>query len=132
MRIGELAERAGTERVKTIRHDDRVGALQSGQRSESGYLLCGEDALDRCRFVLTAQAVGLRLGEIREIIALWDRGETPCGFGVDLIARRPSSMPGSPSLRYCATSCEASPGGHGASSPRCELRCVCHVIDAGA
>ena len=69
MRIGELAERAGTS-VKTIRYYDRVGVLAPSARSASGYRLYSEDALDRYRFVRAAQAVGLRLGEIREIIAL--------------------------------------------------------------
>lgn len=91
MRIGELAERAGTS-VKTIRYYDRVGVLRPEQRSESGYRLYGADALDRYRFVRAAQAVGLRLGEIREILALRDRGETPCGFVVELIERRAAEL----------------------------------------
>src|SRR5487761_378889 len=87
MKIGEFAEHAGTS-VKTIRYYDRVGVLSPSQRSTSGYRLYGEDALDRYRFVRAAQAVGLRLGEIREVIALRDRGEVPCRFVVDLIAAR--------------------------------------------
>ncbi|MDA8281897.1 MAG: MerR family DNA-binding transcriptional regulator, partial [Actinomycetota bacterium] len=55
MRIGELAERAGTS-VKTIRYYDRIGVLRPEERSESGYRLYGEDALDRYRFVRAAQA----------------------------------------------------------------------------
>lgn len=91
MRIGELAARAGTS-VKTIRYYDRIGVLAPAQRSEAGYRLYGEDALDRYRFVRAAQAVGLSLGEIREIIALRDRGEAPCGFVVELIGRRAAEL----------------------------------------
>lgn len=91
MKIGELAGRAGTS-VKTIRYYDRIGVLAPLERSSSGYRLYGEDALDRYRFVRAAQAVGLRLGEIREIIALRDRGETPCGFVVELIGRRAAEL----------------------------------------
>lgn len=91
MKIGELAEQVGTS-VKTIRYYDRVGVLRPEKRSESGYRLYGEDALDRYRFVRAAQAVGLRLGEIREILALRDRGETPCGLVVELIGRRAAEL----------------------------------------
>ena len=91
MRIGELAARAGTS-VKTIRYYDRIGVLASAKRTDAGYRLYGDDALDRYRFVRAAQAVGLRLGEIREIIALRDRGEAPCGFVVELIGRRADEL----------------------------------------
>ena len=62
-----------------------VGVLGPYGRSRSGHQLSGEDALDRYRFVRGVRAVGLHPGEIREIIALRDGGETPCGFVVDLI-----------------------------------------------
>lgn len=91
MRIGELAERAGTS-VKTIRYYDRVGVLRAERRSEAGYGVYGEGALDRYRFVRAAQAVGLSLGEIREVLALRDHGETPCGFVIDLIGRRADEL----------------------------------------
>jgi hypothetical protein len=35
--------------------------------------------------IRAAQAVGLTLGEIRGIVSLRDRGETPCGHVLDLI-----------------------------------------------
>ncbi|MGH9026378.1 MAG: MerR family DNA-binding protein, partial [Acidimicrobiia bacterium] len=35
-----------------------------------------------------AQAVGLTLGEIRQILAYRDRGETPCAHVVETIRRR--------------------------------------------
>lgn len=91
MRIGQLAARAGTS-VKTIRYYDRVDMLRPERRSEAGYRLYGEDALDRYRFVRAAQAVGLSLGEIREVLALRDHGETPCGFVIDLIWRRADEL----------------------------------------
>lgn len=78
--------------MKTIRYYDRVGVLHPEERNESGYRLYGEDALDRYRFVRAAQAIGLRLGEIREIIALRDQGETRCGFVVELIGRRTAEL----------------------------------------
>lgn len=132
MRIGELAERAGTS-VKTVRYYDRIGVLPAQGRSEAGYRLYGDDALDRFRFVRAAQTVGLRLGEIREIIALRDQGVTPCGFVVDLIGRRAAELDARiaeltalrDELRILARRAER-------LDPRqCDPRLVCHVIDPG-
>lgn len=133
MKIGELAERAGTS-VKTIRHYDRVGVLPARERSEAGYRLYGDDALERFRFVQAAQAVGLHLGEIREIIALRDRGETPCGFVVDLIGRRAAELDARiaemtalrDELRTLARRAQR------LDSRQCDPRLVCHVIDPEA
>ncbi len=133
MRIGELAERAGTS-VKTIRYYDRIGVLRASERSESGYRLYGEDALDRYRFLRAAQAIGLRLGEIREIVALRDRGETPCGFVVDLIGRRAAELDARiaelVALRDGLRSLDRR--ARGLDPRRCDPMLVCHVIDAGA
>ena len=133
MRIGEFAERAGTS-VKTIRYYDRIGVLKAEERSDSGYRLYGGDALDRYRFVRAAQAVGLRLGEIREIIALRDRGETPCGFVVDLIGRRAAELDARiaelAALRDELRSLDRR--ARRLDPHRCDPRLVCHVIDHGA
>ena len=133
MRIGELAERAGTS-VKTIRYYDRIGVLRPAERSESGYRLYSESALGRYRFVRAAQAVGLRLGEIREIIALRDGGETPCGFVVDLIGRRAAELDVRiaelVALRDELRSLDRR--ARRLDPRRCDPRLVCHVIDGGA
>lgn len=93
MKIGELAERAGTS-VKTIRYyyDDDDGVLPAQERTPSGYRLYGEDALDRYRFVRVAQAVGFRLGEIRAIVALRDQDQAPCEFVARLVERRSAAL----------------------------------------
>jgi DNA-binding transcriptional MerR regulator len=133
MRIGELARRAGTS-VKTIRYYDRIGVLRPEERSESGYRLYGEGALDRYRFVRAAQAVGLRLGEIREILGLRDRGETPCGFVVDLIGRRAAELDAR-IAELVALRDELHRLDRRArhlDPRRCDPRLVCHVIDPGA
>jgi DNA-binding transcriptional MerR regulator len=91
MKIGELAERAGTS-VKTIRYYDDVGVLPAQERTPSGYRLYGEGALDRYRFVRAAQAVGFRLGEIRALIALRDQDQAPCEFVARLIERRSTAL----------------------------------------
>lgn len=87
VRIGELADRSGVP-VKTIRYYENVGLLAPPARTPSGYRDYDDTASERLAFVRAAQSVGLTLGEIREIVALRDRGETPCGHVVDLLHRR--------------------------------------------
>lgn len=133
MKIGELAQRAGTS-VKTIRYYDRVGVLHPEQRSESGYRLYGEDAVDRYRFVRAAQAVGLHLGEIREILALRDRGHTPCEFVTGLIARRADEIDAR-IAELTALRDELRTLNRRAArlDPRhCDPKLICHVIEPGA
>lgn len=87
MRIGQIADRAGVP-VKTIRYYEHVGVLAPPARTPSGYRDYDETVLDRLTFVRAAQSVGLTLGEIREIVALRDRGETPCAHVAGLLERR--------------------------------------------
>ncbi len=131
MKIGEIAERVGAS-VKTIRYYDRVGVLRPQERSASGYRLYAEDALERYRFVRAAQALGLRLGEIREILALRDRGETPCQFVAQLIAARAAELDARIAellalrreLRDLARRAER-------LDPRaCDPRLICHLIES--
>jgi DNA-binding transcriptional MerR regulator len=91
MRIGELAARFGVS-VKALRYYDDVGILRPATRTASGYRLYGDDALAQLAFVRAAQAVALTLGEIREVIALRDRGEIPCGHVLELIQRRAAEL----------------------------------------
>lgn len=91
MHIGELATRSGVP-AKTIRFYEEIGVLAVADRTESGYREFGDDALARLAFIRASQAVGLTLGEIRGVIALRDRGETPCGHVVELLEARAADV----------------------------------------
>lgn len=91
MRIGLLAEEAELS-TKAIRYYETIGVLPPPERSPSGYRNYTPEAVERLRFVRSAQAVGLTLGEIREILAYRDRGETPCAHVVELIRRRSTEI----------------------------------------
>jgi DNA-binding transcriptional MerR regulator len=52
----------------------------------------GELANGRLGFVRAAQAVGLTLGEIRQIIAFRDNGQAPCAHVTDLLHRRAADV----------------------------------------
>lgn len=77
MRIGELAQRAGTT-AKTLRFYEQAGLLPTPERTPSGYRDYDEGVLDRLAFVRAAQAAGLTLAQIREVIAVRDDAGPPC------------------------------------------------------
>jgi DNA-binding transcriptional MerR regulator len=89
--IGELATAAGVP-TKTIRYYETVGLLDPPHRTASGYRNYDANAADRLAFIRAAQASGLTLGEIRSIIALRDRGVTPCGHVLQLLTARSSAL----------------------------------------
>lgn len=91
MQIGELAERLGVT-TKAIRFYESTGLLPAPSRAPSGYRLYQEADAERLVFIKTAQRVGLSLAEIREIIALRDRGEVPCDYVAEILRRQVTDL----------------------------------------
>jgi MerR family transcriptional regulator, copper efflux regulator len=91
MRIGELAEQAGIS-TKAIRYYEQVGILTPPARTPSGYRSYDDTALGRLSFVRAAQAVGLTLGEIRQVIAFRDDGQAPCAHVTELLQRHAADL----------------------------------------
>jgi DNA-binding transcriptional MerR regulator len=87
VRIGELASRSGLA-PSAVRYYERLGLLPAPQRTPSGYRSYGDDALDRLGFIRSAQAVGLTLAEVRQVLDVRDAGEAPCRVVTDLIEER--------------------------------------------
>lgn len=89
--IGEVARRSGVN-AKTLRYYEGIGLLAPPVRAPSGYRDYDEEVLDRLRFIRSAQAVGLSLGEIRSVIALRDEGQPPCGHVLELLRARAEAL----------------------------------------
>ena len=87
MRIGELAEAAGTT-AKTLRFHEDQGLLPPAERTPSGYRDYAPDAVARIDFVHRGQAAGLTLAQIRQILAIRDGGRAPCEHVRDLLDAR--------------------------------------------
>lgn len=85
--ISELARSLGL-RSDTLRYYERVGLLEPVGRSESGYRLYNEASADRLRFIKGLQRMGLRLGDIKEVLDVRDRGTCPCGHTQVLVEQR--------------------------------------------
>lgn len=131
MRIGQLADQVDVD-AATIRFYEAEGVLPDPQRLPSGYRDYDPEDIARVRFVKQARSLGLTLDDIRQILALRDRGETPCSHVRSLIDRQAEMIDrrikeleqAKRELRRLA--------GVAASLPATELDqpCVCHIIEA--
>lgn len=87
MQTGELGKRLGLN-PQTIRYYERIGLLPKSERTAAGYRLYGEEDERRLRFVKNAREAGLTFGEVKEVLAFHERGEPPCAYVREAIARR--------------------------------------------
>ena len=76
LKIGELAHLVGLD-AQTLRNYERQGLLEPAARSEAGqHRLYGAEQVAQLGFVRRAnQLAGIRLAEVRELLALIDEGE---------------------------------------------------------
>ncbi|MEV4442953.1 MerR family transcriptional regulator [Streptomyces sp. NPDC049577] len=82
-----LAREVGVS-AHAVRYYEREGLLLPPERSAAGYRRYGPDAVERLRFIQGAQCLGLKLREIRDLLAVRDAGACPCGSAGDLLRRR--------------------------------------------
>ena len=91
MKIGELARRAGVT-ADTIRFYEREELLGEPVRTPNGYRDYGEGTLEDLVFIRKAQALGLRLAEVREVLEIAAGGLTPCDHVRDKVRARLSEV----------------------------------------
>ena len=77
MRIGELAKAVGVT-PDTIRYYEREGLLPPPDRTPSGYRDYGPEVVDDLQFIKKAQALGLKLSHVREVLEISSGGRPPC------------------------------------------------------
>lgn len=87
LRVGELAAAAGV-RSDTVRYYEKSGLLPAPPRTDSGYRRYPLHEVDRIQFIRGCQRLGLRLRDIKELLAVRDTGVCPCEPAEDLLARR--------------------------------------------
>ena len=85
--IGALAKHAGVP-TSTVRYYERRGLLRPDGRSKGNYRIFSEEALDRLRFVRSAQAAGFTLSNISALLQFRDGDTAPCKEVQDLITVR--------------------------------------------
>lgn len=87
MLIGELADATGAS-AKTLRYYEREGLLHEPVRTSAGYRDYSPDVIQRVLFIRQAQAAGLTLRQISEILAISDEGQPPCRHVAQLVDER--------------------------------------------
>ncbi len=87
MSVSALASRVGV-RPDTVRYYERAGLLPAPARTLAEHRRYDEDAVDRLQFIQGAQRLGLRLREIRDLLAVRDTGTCPCAPAAELLDQR--------------------------------------------
>jgi DNA-binding transcriptional MerR regulator len=88
LRIGALAAASGLTR-DALRYYERQGLLPRTRRTSGGFREYDGAAVDRVRFIKQAQAHGLTLREIRDLVSHQsDAGRTRCRHVRELLARK--------------------------------------------
>ncbi|MFF2039706.1 MerR family transcriptional regulator [Kitasatospora sp. NPDC058170] len=134
MRIGELAERAGTT-TRTLRYYEQVGLLPA-RRSGNGYRAYGEDDLRLLRQIRMLQDFGFGLEETRPFVECLQAGHPEgdsCPASLEVYRRKLAELDecitrlqevrvqvGAQFARAQAARDELASGGAG-EQPQCEL-----------
>lgn len=71
MNIGEAAKISGVS-AKLIRYYESIGLLPKAPRTASGYRNYSDDEVRRLRFVRRARALNFPIGQIGQLLSLWD------------------------------------------------------------
>jgi DNA-binding transcriptional MerR regulator len=87
MRIGEIAAQANVP-AKTIRFWEARRLLPEPARTPSGYRDYDPSIVERLAFIRHAQAAGLKLDEIHDVLDISDTGQPPCQHVRELIDAR--------------------------------------------
>lgn len=87
LRISELATVCAVS-TDTMRYYERAGLLPAPPRTANGYRAYGASAVERLRFIQGAARLGLKLAEIRDLLAIRDTGTCPCEPAEGMLRRR--------------------------------------------
>lgn len=85
--IGKLASLAGVT-PDTLRYYERLNLWPPPPRTTGGYRLYDPSFVERIGFIRKAQALGLSLEEVGEILRVADKGTPPCEHVRATLARR--------------------------------------------
>jgi DNA-binding transcriptional MerR regulator len=85
--VSQLAAKAGVS-PHTVRYYEQVGLLATAERSAAGYRLHDEEAVARLRFVKGARRLGLRIEDVRQLLAVGDCGLCLCGQAEAVVRQR--------------------------------------------
>ncbi|WP_328967448.1 heavy metal-responsive transcriptional regulator [Streptomyces sp. NBC_00239] len=82
--VGRIATQTGMS-PKAVRLYEANGLIDPPERTPAGYRVYTDAAIPVLGFIRQAQALGLSLKEIKEILDLQRSGEQPCALVTDLL-----------------------------------------------
>ena len=91
LKVSDIAKRSGIS-PDAVRFYEKEGLLPPAPRTESGYRAYDESTTQRIDFIKGAQAMGLKLAEIRELLDIQDKGACPCGHTRTIVERRVAEL----------------------------------------
>ena len=122
MNIGQAAAASGVS-AKMIRYYESIGLIPAADRTEAGYRAYGPKDVHTLKFVRRARDLGFSVGEMAELVALWnDRDRASADVkavalrhiaDLDRKARELQAM--SETLKHLAMTC------HGDDRPDCPI-----------
>jgi DNA-binding transcriptional MerR regulator len=84
--IAQVARAVGVP-IDTLRYYERVGLVPEPPRTSGAHRRYPDAVLDRLQFIRGGQRLGLRLAEIRDLLAVRDTGVCPCEPAEQLLRR---------------------------------------------
>ncbi|CAN5650033.1 heavy metal-responsive transcriptional regulator [soil metagenome] len=79
MKIGEFGRKVGVA-PKTVRYYEECGLLPEPVRLANGYRVYGDEDVRRLQFIRSAQAAGLSLRAVSDLLEVVDEGASPCSL----------------------------------------------------
>ena len=88
-RIGEIAQQTGVS-VETLRYYEKRRLLNAPPRTEGGFRLYSDDAVQQVKFIKQAQSLGLTLDDVQQLLIGRQRrpAVASCRRVRDLLTRR--------------------------------------------
>ncbi len=87
LHVAEVAKRAGVTPA-TVRYYARIGLLHPDREPDNQYRRFDYDDLHRVMFTRRAQALGLTIGDIKDVLKTVENGESPCAQVRALVHKR--------------------------------------------
>ncbi|WP_329107169.1 heavy metal-responsive transcriptional regulator [Streptomyces sp. NBC_01439] len=127
--VGRIAAQTGLS-PKAVRLYEANGLIDPPERTAAGYRTYTEDAVPVLGFIRQAQALGLSLKEIKDILDLQRRGEQPCGLVTSLLDQHLADIDRRiADLQALRTTLRTARATAGQAAERGENAVVCQIIE---
>lgn len=89
--IGRASKASGVS-VKMIRHYEAIGLLKKVARTFANYRVYSTSDVHTLRFIRRARSLGFAIGEIRELLSLWQNKSRPSAAVKRIAARHEDEL----------------------------------------